>query len=75
MIDLTTVQTFADADILNILRLSLVSSSIAQSHSINGRMLSQVSPVEIQKLITQYEWRIYRAQNGLFVVAQNRQAE
>ena len=75
MINMSGVQTFSDQDILNILRMSLVSSSIAIEYGINGRSLQRTPPGDIQKLISEYEWRIYRAQNGMFVAGATRPPE
>lgn len=72
MINTVNIQTFTDQDILNVLRMSLVSSAIAKENSYGGRSLAQHSVAEIQGLIREYEWRIYRATEGMFVVAQNR---
>lgn len=72
MIDLSTVPNFTDQQILTVLRMSLVNAAFATNYTMNGKVITQMSGGEIQKLIAEYEWRIARAQNGLFVIAQNR---
>lgn len=75
MVDLTTVPNYSDAQILTVLRMALVNSAFATGYTMNGKQMSQMSGAEIQRLIGEYEWRAYRATNGLFVAAQNRDPE
>jgi hypothetical protein len=75
MIDLTSVQIFSDAQVLQILRMALVNSAFAKEYSANGKSVSQMSGAELQALIETYEWRIYRQNQGMFVVAANRPPE
>jgi len=75
MIDLNCVPNYSDAQILQVLRMSLVNAAFATNYTMNGKVVGQMSGAEIQKLIGEYEWRIARANNGLFVVAQNRDPE
>jgi hypothetical protein len=69
------IQSFSDQDILNALRMALVNSAFAKETSFGGRTLAAHSPLELQSLIRDYEWRVSRQTNGMFVVAENRPPE
>jgi len=60
-INTTEIQEFTDAEILKVLRMSLVNSAIASQYSISGRQLIRASPRVIQELIGIYEGRIAAA--------------
>jgi len=75
MVDLSTVPNFSDAQILQVLRMALVNSAFATGYSMNGKQMTQMGGAEIQKLISEYEWRVARATSGLFVAGQNRDPE
>lgn len=60
-IDLNDIQTFTDAQILLVLRASLVSSAIASQYSIGGRQIIRMSGTQIQALIDVYEQRVSAA--------------
>jgi hypothetical protein len=75
-INTSTIQTFSDQDILNALRLALVSAAlVGPEYTVNGRSIRRMSGKEIQGLIGEYEWRVYRQQSGIFVVGATRPAE
>lgn len=65
-IDPSQIQTFTDQDILNALRMAMVNSALVPNYTVNGRSIQRMNSGEIQSLIREYEWRIYRANNGEF---------
>lgn len=63
-IDLDSVQTFTDAEIVKVLRRAMVDAAIAEHYAVGGKSLARFSPVEIQKLIEVYESRVAAASAG-----------
>lgn len=57
-ISVSEIQSFSDADILKVLRKALVSASLAQGYSFEGRRLDRATPAELQGLIEKYERRV-----------------
>ncbi len=74
-VDPSSIPSYSDADILKVLRLSLVNTALAKGYTVNGRSVEKMSGREIQDLIQEYEWRVYRATNGIFQAGATRPAE
>jgi hypothetical protein len=57
-IDITSIAAYTDAQILTVLRASLINAAIAQEYSIGGRSVARMNGKEIQDLINVYEARV-----------------
>ena len=63
MVDINTIQTYTDDQIVTILRAALIDTAFAKNYAINGRQIGRMSGDEIQKLIDVYERRVEAVAN------------
>ncbi len=63
-VNIAAIDNYTDAEIVKVLRSSLVSAAIAQNYSIGGKQLNRASVGQIQQLIEIYEARVQAASDS-----------
>lgn len=75
-IDFSSMQSITDQDMLSAINQAIVGVMLGgQSYEISGRRMTRADLPTLQAMKREYEWRIYRASNGMFVVGATRPPE